>query len=97
MLDCTRRAITVIAIAALVVSVLPATGGADVDPASDALASESLFLPRDANVPLSRQAQLVALLQAAARAGYPVRVALIAGPTDLGSVTGPWPAQPPSA
>ena len=63
---------------------------ADGDPASDVLAQQSLFLPQDAGVSAHQQAQLAALLQAAVRAGYPIRVALIASPTDLGSVTALW-------
>ncbi|MGB0092898.1 MAG: hypothetical protein WBP81_10250 [Solirubrobacteraceae bacterium] len=63
---------------------------ADGDPASDVLAQQSLFLPQDAGVPARQQARLTALLQATAHAGYPIRVALIASPTDLGSVTALW-------
>ncbi len=63
---------------------------ADGDPASDVLATQPLYLPQDAGVPLAQQAQLGALLQAAARVGYPVRAAIIASPTDLGSVTALW-------
>ena len=41
-------------------------------------------------MPAARQAQLGALLGDAARAGYRIRVAVIASPTDLGSVTALW-------
>ena len=63
---------------------------ADGDPASDVLATQTLYLPQDAGVPAARQAQLGALLSDAARAGYRIRVAVIASPTDLGSVTELW-------
>ena len=63
---------------------------ADGDPASDVLVSQPLFLPQDAGVPASQQAQLSALLAAAQRSGYKLRVALIASRTDLGSVTELW-------
>jgi len=63
---------------------------ADGDPASDVLALQSLFLPQDAGVPLEQQGQLVALLAAARRSSYQLRVALIASSTDLGSVTELW-------
>jgi hypothetical protein len=63
---------------------------ADGDPASDVLVSQPLFLPQDAGVPASQQAQLGALLTAARRSGYQLRVALIASRTDLGSVTELW-------
>jgi hypothetical protein len=63
---------------------------ADGDPASDVLATQSLFLPQDASVPSTRQAQLISVLAAAQRGGVPLRVAVIASPTDLGSVTELW-------
>ncbi len=54
------------------------------------LASQGLFLAQDAGVPAKQQAQLGALLQAAGRSGYLIRVALIASSADLGSVTELW-------
>ena len=79
-----------ITIAALMASVLATTASADGDPASDVLLSQPLFLPQDAGVSASKQAQLASLLAASHRSGYQLRVALIAGPTDLGSVTALW-------
>jgi hypothetical protein len=77
--------------AVAVLSAALATGArADGDPASDVLVSQRLFLPQAAAVSPTQQAQLTALLAAAGRDGYPVRVALIAGPGDLGSVTALW-------
>jgi hypothetical protein len=63
---------------------------ADGDPASDVLATQSLFLPQDAGIPVAQQNQLTALLAGAATGGYPLRVAIIASSTDLGSVTELW-------
>ena len=63
---------------------------ADGDPASDVLAIQKLFLPQDAAVSPSQQAGLDALLTEATRSGYPMRVALIASPSDLGSIGGLW-------
>jgi hypothetical protein len=63
---------------------------ADGDPASDVLATQPLFLPQDAGVNPQQQVQLTGLLQAAGRAGYAIRVALIASRSDLGSVTELW-------
>jgi hypothetical protein len=63
---------------------------ADGDPASDVLVTQQLFLPQDAGIPSQQQAQLAGLLQAAKSSGYPIRVALIASATDLGSVTELW-------
>lgn len=64
---------------------------ADGDPASDVLAAQTVFLPEDGAIPPARQAQLTQLMSSATRAGFPLRVALIATPSDLGSVTALWP------
>ena len=79
-----------VAVLALASGWAAAPAQADGDPASDVLALQTLFLPQDAGVPLGQQAQLVALLTAARRAGYQLRVALVASSTDLGSVTELW-------
>ena len=63
---------------------------ADGDPASDVLATQSLFLPADAGLSLARQEQLVSLVDAARARGLSLRVAMIASPNDLGSVTELW-------
>lgn len=63
---------------------------ADGDPASDVLVTQPLFLPQDAGAPPTQQNQLGALLAAAHRSGYQIRVALIASSADLGSVTELW-------
>ena len=63
---------------------------ADGDPASDVLVQNRLFNPIDSGVPLDSQARLQAVLNASARAGFPIRVALIASATDLGTATALW-------
>jgi hypothetical protein len=63
---------------------------ADGDPASDVLASQRLFVPTDADVPIREQLQLSALLNQSARKGYPLRVAIVGSASDLGSVTQLW-------
>jgi hypothetical protein len=63
---------------------------ADGDPASDVLATQSVFLPQDAGLPLPQQGQLTELVRASASDGYAIRVALIASRSDLGSVTELW-------
>ena len=63
---------------------------ADGDPASDVLSTQPLFLPADGGLTGSQQLQLAALLQAAGRGGLALRVALIASPADLGSVSELW-------
>jgi hypothetical protein len=69
---------------------LPAVASADGDPASDVLASYPLYLPQDAGTSFAQQSEFEALLGAAARAGFPIRVALVASSADLGSVTELW-------
>ncbi len=83
---------TALAIAALlaVSAWWPALARADGDPASDVLASQAVFLPQDAGLSAAQQSQLSALVAAAGRSGYPIRVALIASPADLGSVSALW-------
>jgi hypothetical protein len=80
----------VASISALVLGWLAGSAGADGDPASDVLASQSLFLPQDAGVSARQQVQLLDLLAAAQRSGFQIRVAVIASSTDLGSVTALW-------
>lgn len=65
----------------------PPAARADGDPASDVLTQQALFLPQDAGLTATEQTTLGALLQAATRSGYQIRVALIASSADLGSVT----------
>lgn len=74
----------------LAASVLASPARGDGDPASDVLASQPLFLPQDARIPPAQQAQLSALLASARARGYPMRVAIIASASDLGSVTPLW-------
>ena len=63
---------------------------ADGDPASDVLVSQNVFVPWDASATAGEQARLEAVLAAATRRGYPIRVALIGSSSDLGSVTALW-------
>jgi cytochrome oxidase Cu insertion factor (SCO1/SenC/PrrC family)/thiol-disulfide isomerase/thioredoxin len=78
-------------LAVLAAAVLaPGTALADGDPGSDVLLFQPLFLEADAGIPVKEQAQLGALLGAARRAGFPIRVAIVAKRFDLGAVTGLW-------
>ncbi len=76
--------------AVLAVAATPQAAFADGDPASDVLIGQNAFLPWDAGATPAQQARLTAILDAAARAGYPIRVAVIASKSDLGSVTALW-------
>jgi hypothetical protein len=62
---------------------------ADGDPASDVLVESVVFNPID-GVSQASQAKLEAVLNASAKAGFPIRVALIASAKDLGTVTPLW-------
>jgi len=59
---------------------------ADGDPASDVLLGESVFYPYSPAVSAPVQEALNAATAAAARAHFPVKVALIASPIDLGVI-----------
>ena len=84
------RAALVAALLALAWAWHAAPARADGDPASDVLATQTLFLPQDADATPAQRAQLSALLQTAARRGYPIAVALVASAVDLGSMTALW-------
>lgn len=63
---------------------------ADGDPGSDVLVYQDLFVGADAGTSIAQQLRISDLLQAARRAGAPIRVAIIAHPDDLGAVTALW-------
>jgi hypothetical protein len=84
-----RRAATVAVVAVLTASA-PQAALADGDPASDVLLGQNTFLPADAAATSAQQARLQASLDAAARSGFPIRVAVIGSQSDLGSVTALW-------
>ncbi len=65
---------------------IPATALADGDPASDVLLGESVFYPYSPAVSASLQKSLNATTAAAKRAGFPIKVALIASAVDLGVI-----------
>jgi hypothetical protein len=63
---------------------------ADGDPASDYLLGQKVFLPYDAKFPPKRAAEFTALVAAANKAGFTIRVAVIWSDYDMGSVTTLW-------
>jgi len=65
------------------------TARADGDPASDVLYTNPVFYGYN-SISKSAQDALATTLARAKSAGYPVRVALIAAPDELGSVTALW-------
>jgi len=58
---------------------------ADGDPASDYLISQSAFVPSDTSVSTAEAGALTELLNREQRAGFPIRVAVIARRSDLGA------------
>jgi hypothetical protein len=59
---------------------------ADGDPASDTLLGENVFYPYSPTVSATVQRALNSETAAAAKAGFPIKVALIASPIDLGVI-----------
>lgn len=90
----THRSFTSVLVAFVIVALalasVPGSALADGDPASDVLVTQQLFLPWDAGLTSRDQAEIGASLKAAGREGYPLRVALIASASDLGSVSALW-------
>lgn len=73
--------------AALIALLLaPAAVLADGDPASDVLLGENVFYPYSPPTSPTLQKQLNAATAAAKQAHFPVKVALIGGPVDLGVI-----------
>jgi cytochrome oxidase Cu insertion factor (SCO1/SenC/PrrC family)/thiol-disulfide isomerase/thioredoxin len=84
------RACAVALLAVLLIGLPASVARADGDPGSDVLVYQNLFFGTDAGLSVQQQAELGAMLRSAAAAGFPVRVAIIASPFDLGAVTGLW-------
>jgi hypothetical protein len=79
-----RKAI--LAAACAVVLAAPHAARADSDPASDFLPTSDVFYPYTPAVPAKLKAQLKGATAAAKKAGYPIKVAIIATAADLGGV-----------
>src|SRR3954447_18224809 len=79
-----RRTLGIAALGAALA--LPAAARADGDPASDVLLLQESFLPYSPKVPKPVADGLGATLKQSRAAGYPLKVAIIATPQDLGSV-----------
>jgi hypothetical protein len=80
------RLMRIVATCILVAMLAPGTAGADGDPASDILLGENVFYPYSPPVSAALQQTLNAETAAASRAHFPIKVALIASPVDLGAV-----------
>jgi hypothetical protein len=77
---------TMLALAVLATCVAPGIAFADGDPASDVLLGQNVFYPYSPAVSVRLQEQLNRETAAARRAHFPIKVALIAAPTDLGAI-----------
>jgi hypothetical protein len=80
------RLASLLTAALLAVALLPVRATADGDPASDALLGQNVFYPYTPPVTASTQRTLKAETVAAKKAGFPLKVALIASPVDLGVI-----------
>jgi hypothetical protein len=76
--------LAIVAVALLTLA-LPAIAHANGDPASDYLLGQKLFLPFSGKPDEQAVERLQKLLDAAAEDGYPIRVAIIRTPEDLGT------------
>lgn len=81
-----RRA-AVAAAVVLLAAAAAQTARADGDPASDYLLAQKVFLPFDAKFSAKQSGQLTGLIDAANKAGFTIRVAIIWSDYDMGSVT----------
>jgi hypothetical protein len=73
-------------VALLALTLLPAAALADGDPASDVLLGENVFYPYSPPTSPALQKQLNAETAAAKQAHFPLKVALIGAPVDLGVI-----------
>ena len=80
------RLLATLVAALLILALGPSPARSDGDPASDILVGESVFYPYSPPVSSALQQTLNAETAAVTRAGLPIKVALIASPTDLGTI-----------
>lgn len=71
---------------AIALVLVPASALADGDPASDVLIGENVYYPYSPAVSTNLQKRLNGETAAAARAHFPIKVALIPTPADLGAI-----------
>jgi hypothetical protein len=84
-----RVATTLMALLALgALAVLPAGARADADPPSDILLLQDVYVPFQPKVSPKLNSELTALTGKAKKAGFPIKVAIIATALDLGGVPG---------
>jgi hypothetical protein len=79
------RLLPVLAVAAAL-ALAPAPARADGDPASDVLLLQDVYLPYAPGIPKPLADTITTLLKTTRKAGFPLKVAIIADPKDLGAV-----------
>jgi hypothetical protein len=89
-----RFAVLLVLAAACVVA---PTALADGDPASDVLIVQKVFYPYYSNTPKASVEQLNTTVTDANKKGFPIRVAVITSPYDLGAVSALWEKPQPYA
>jgi predicted RecA/RadA family phage recombinase len=82
----TGRLMRILAACVLVVMLAPAAARADGDPASDTLLGANVFYPYSSPVSAALQRTLNSITRAAGRTRFPIKVALIDSPMDLGVI-----------
>jgi protein SCO1 len=80
----------ILVLAALAFAWQPTAARADGDPASDYLLTQQVFFTSQTTSESQPQRDLLALVTAAGRARFPIRVAIISTEYDLGSITALW-------
>ena len=81
-----RAAVRIALLLTAAVLMVPSLAAADGDPASDTLLGLNVFYPYSPPVAPAVKLKLDRQTAAAKRAGFPIKVALIAAPTDLGAI-----------
>jgi hypothetical protein len=81
-----RRVAMIASLASIATLAWPATALSDGDPASDVLLAQSVFYPYSPAVSVGLQKTLNAEAVQASRAHFPIKVALIDTPVDLGAI-----------
>jgi hypothetical protein len=79
------RLLPVLAVVAAL-AIAPSAAEADGDPASDVLLLQDVYLPYAPGVPPTLGRAITNLLKTTRKAGFPLKVAIIADPRDLGAV-----------
>jgi hypothetical protein len=82
-----ERSLVVLAVAVVGLAAIPGAL-ADGDPASDYLITQPMFVPFGNHTTTKKASELDRLLLDAGKKGFPLKVAVIASPYDLGSIPG---------